>query len=237
MFILQVADSFEWEKLLLGEEDWTFLPEVILRSIIMFLIALTALRILGKRGVRQLSIFELVVIITLGSAAGDPMFYKDVGILPALGVFSVVVTLYYFITFLVGKNKHFEKLVEGKPVCLIEKGLFAIENFKKETLAQDEFFAELRVKGVSQLGQIEHAIIETNGDISIFFYEDEKVKPGLPILPHPFSDQTTGIPSAGMYSCTFCGNTKELTEAKSTLVCDRCKKKKWVKSSTRKRIT
>jgi uncharacterized membrane protein YcaP (DUF421 family) len=237
MFILQVAGTFEWEKLLLGDEEWTFLPEVILRSIIMFLIALTALRILGKRGVRQLSIFELVVIITLGSAAGDPMFYKDVGILPALGVFAVVVTLYYFVTFLVGKNKRFEKMIEGKPVCLIEHGLFAIENFKKETLAQDEFFAELRVKGVSQLGQIEHAIIETNGDISIFFYEDAKVKPGLPILPHPFSDQSTGIPAAGHYSCTFCGNTKEIPVAQTVHICDRCKREKWVKSSIRKRVT
>src|SRR6187431_103897 len=120
MYILQAGQSFEWQKFLLGEEEWMFLPEVVFRSIIMFVVALTALRILGKRGVRQLSVFELVVIITLGSAAGDPMFYKDVGILPALGVFIVIVSLYYFVTYLVGKSKRFEHLIEGKPVCLIQ---------------------------------------------------------------------------------------------------------------------
>jgi uncharacterized membrane protein YcaP (DUF421 family) len=238
MYLLQAAtEVFDWQKFLLGEEDWSFLPEVVFRTSIMFMIALTALRILGKRGVRQISIFELVVIITLGSAAGDPMFYKDVGILPALGVFSVVVALYYLVTFMVGRHKGFEQLIEGKPVCLVSDGIFAIENFKKEILAQDEFFAELRVLGVSQLGQIEQAIIETSGDISVFYFEDKDVKPGLPILPKPFSEQQTGITSPGMYSCTFCGFTEEIKMAVDTHTCEKCNKDNWVKSSTRKRIT
>ncbi|MHA4843288.1 DUF421 domain-containing protein [Flavitalea antarctica] len=235
MYILQ-ANDFDWQKFLMGEEEWIFIGEVIFRSVIMFIVALSALRILGKRGVRQISIFELVVIITLGSAAGDPMFYKDVGILPALGVFLVIVSLYYFVTYLVGKSKKFERLIEGKPVCLIQDGRFSIENFKKEALAQDEFFAELRVKGTSQLGQIEQAIIETNGDISIFFYPDDEVKPGLPILPGQFPDEEVKIDSAGMYSCTFCGNTEIVEAAASALVCKKCKKDKWVKASSRKRI-
>jgi uncharacterized membrane protein YcaP (DUF421 family) len=237
MFTLKMFQSFDWQRFLLGEEEWFFLPEVIFRSVIMFVVALSALRILGKRGVRQLSVFELVVIITLGSAAGDPMFYEDVGILPAIGVFIVIVTLYYFVTYLVGHSKKFEQLIEGKPVCLVDQGVFSIENFKKESLAQDEFFGELRVRGVSQLGQIEQAIIETNGDISIFFYEDHLVKPGLPILPAPFSEQSITIPSGGAYSCTFCGNTEHIADPAPVYVCSKCKRKKWVKSSTRRRVT
>ncbi|RYY31687.1 MAG: DUF421 domain-containing protein [Chitinophagaceae bacterium] len=236
MFFLQ-TNSLDWQKILLGEEEWSFLPEVLLRTSIMFLVALTALRILGKRGVRQLSVFELVVIITLGSAAGDPMFYKDVGVLPAIGVFMMVVLWYLAITYLVGKSKKFERLIEGKPVCLIEQGAFAIDNFKKESLAQDEFFAELRVKGVSQLGQIELAVIETNGDISIFFYEDKDVVPGLSILPGVFKHHITAIPSQGVYACTFCGNTESIPGPKDVHVCDRCKKNKWTKASLRKRIS
>lgn len=79
------------ERINVRGEDWSFLPETVLRSLIMFIVILISLRLLGKRGVKQLSIFELVVIIGLGSAAGDPMFYKDVGILPAIIVFSMVV--------------------------------------------------------------------------------------------------------------------------------------------------
>ncbi|WP_312083434.1 hypothetical protein [Epilithonimonas hominis] len=62
----------DFKQILLGSEDWNFLLETVLRTSIMFVIIILGLRLLGKRGVKQLSIFELVVIIGLGSAAGDP---------------------------------------------------------------------------------------------------------------------------------------------------------------------
>ena len=235
MYFLQ-ASNFSWKELLLGSEDWNFLLETVLRSFIMFIIILVSLRILGKRGVKQLSVFELVVIIGLGSAAGDPMFYKDVGILPALVVFTMVVGLYSLITYLIGQNKKFENLVEGRPVCLIKDGKFSIDNFRKEALGEDEFFAELRMQGVSQLGQIEEAIVESSGGISIFFYPDEEVKFGLPIMPHSLDDSVKTIPTDGHYSCIFCGYTASLRAAQ-TLVCPECEKDEWVASSKRKRIT
>src|SRR6188768_2352048 len=123
MELLQIK-NFNWKELLLGSEEWNFLPEVAIRTLVMFTIVLISLRILGKRGVKQLSVFELVVIIGLGSAAGDPMFYKDVGLLPALIVFSMIISLYLLVTFFVGKNKKFEALIEGKPICLISNGSF-----------------------------------------------------------------------------------------------------------------
>ena len=82
------------------------------------------------------------------------MFYKDVGILPALIVFIIVVGLYSLITYIIGKNKHFEKLMEGNPVRLIKKGTSSIEDFSKDAIGEDEFFAELRMQGVSQLGKL-----------------------------------------------------------------------------------
>lgn len=234
MFFLQ-SKSFSWKELLLGSEEWSFLPETIFRTLIMFSVILISLSILGKRGVKQLSVFELVVIIGLGSAAGDPMFYKDVGLLPAIIVFVMVTGLYTLVTHLVGRNKKVEHLIEGRPVCLVEEGKFAIQNFEKEPLGQDEFFAELRVKGVSQLGQVEKAIVETNGDVSIFFYEDKNVKYGLPIMPDTLRHQVKKISAADMYACVFCGFTDKLQPA-SRHACPDCKKDLWVKASNRKRI-
>jgi len=73
MYLLQSLRNFDWRNLLLGEEEWSFLPEVLLRSVIMFLITLVALRLIGKRGIMQ-GVFEIVTIITLGSA--DPGLYS-----------------------------------------------------------------------------------------------------------------------------------------------------------------
>lgn len=234
MKLLQIK-NFSWKEFLLGNEEWNFLPEVAFRTLIMFAVILVSLSILGKRGVKQLSVFELVVIIGLGSAAGDPMLYKDVGLIPALIIFILIISLYSLVTHWVGKSKKMERLVEGKPVCLVEDGRFAIDNFKKENLGQDEFFAELRLKGISHLGQVENAIIETNGGISVFFYEDKDIKYGLPILPGSLDYQTKKINNAGRYACVFCGNTEKI-EPVSHYTCSVCKKDKWVEASNKKRI-
>ena len=235
MYLLQASADFSWKELWMGGEEWMFLPEVVLRTLIMFSILLISLRILGKRGVNQLSVFELVVIIGLGSAAGDPMFYKDVGILPALVVFVMVVSLYSIITYLVGTNKKFEALVEGKPVCLIKNGVFSIENFKKEALGEDEFFAELRMASVSQLGQIQEAFVESSGHISIFYFAEEEVKYGLPILPYMLENAVTVITTDGYYSCIFCGYTAH-AEPSDAYSCPLCKKNEWIPASNKKRI-
>lgn len=235
MYFLQTSIGFTWRGLLLGGEDWSFLPETVLRTSIMFIVIILSLRILGKRGVKQLSVFELVVIISLGSAAGDPMFYKDVGILPAVAVFVIVVALYKLIIYFIGKNKKFEGLLEGKPICLIKDGAFNIKDSSKETLGEDEFFAELRMQGVSQLGQIEEAIIESSGNISIFYFPDELVKFGLPIMPGSLDRAQQQITEAGHYACTFCGFTEELRPA-SQYRCPKCDKIHWVKANCKLRI-
>src|SRR5688500_16747803 len=119
----------DWTKLLLGEEDWPFLLEIAIRTFAMYIIILIGLRLLGKRGVGQLSVFELVVIISLGSAAGDPMFYKEVGMLIPVVIFTIIVSSYRLTTYLTAKSSDFDTLVEGKATYLIRDGEFSIGNF------------------------------------------------------------------------------------------------------------
>jgi uncharacterized membrane protein YcaP (DUF421 family) len=224
------------EPLLIGEQEWKFLPEIMFRTLIMFIIVLISLRTLGKRGVKQLSVFELVVIIGLGSAAGDPMFYKEVGLLSAFIVFLVIVIAYKTTAYFVNKYKKVEELLEGKCTCLIENGRFAIDNFEKEDLAQDEFFSELRQKGISHLGQVSLAIIETSGSVSVFYYADNDVKYGLPILPALFCQKQKNISRRDYYACSFCGYTA-LLNVGGHQECKECHKAEWVKARNEIRIT
>jgi uncharacterized membrane protein YcaP (DUF421 family) len=233
MYLLQ-AKGFSWRTLLLGEEDWSFLPEVLLRSAIMFIVAMIALRLIGKRGIMQ-GVFELVLIITLGSAAGDPMFYKKVGLLPAILVFATVILMYRIINFFVAKNKSFEHLIEGKHIRLVKDQRFAIKNLKYEELNKDEIFSDLRMEGVSHLGQVDAAYIEASGQMSVFFLPDEKVTYGLPLLPESYEAQFTNIREKGIYSCSYCGYTEEIKPAKKH-TCVVCKKTKWVNSLNEKRV-
>ena len=192
MYLLQSAKPFDWHTLLLGEEDWAFLPEVLLRSAVMFVVTVLALRIIGKRGIMQ-GVFEIVTIITLGSAAGDPMFYKKVGLLPAIMVFVAIVLMYRLTNYFVARYEVLEHFVEGRHVRLIEDNRFVIEHLKPEELSKDEIFSDLRMSGVSHLGQVDAAYIEASGQMSVFFLPDEKVVFGLPVRPELYEAQHTQI--------------------------------------------
>jgi len=229
-----MKDIFEWSRLLFNDLPIQFLFEVVFRTVIMFLVVLVTLRFTGKRGVKQLSVFEVVIVISLGSAAGDPMFYEDVGLIPAIVVFLVIITMYRGVTWLLGKSKRFENFMEGKVECIIEDGQFSIQSFEREDLAQDEFFTEMRLKSIEHLGQVRNAYMETNGSISLYFYEDEDVKFGLPIRPQLFNLKSTVIQKSGIYACTFCANTQKLDPTMG--ICTVCSRNEWVLAINSKRI-
>jgi len=225
---------FEWNRILTNDLPAQFLLEVIFRTAIMFIFLLVALRFAGKRGVKQLSIFEIVIIIALGSAAGDPMFYEDVGLLPAICVFVVVICLYRTVTWLTAKSKWFETMLEGKTELLIDKGVFSMLKFQKEDIAQDEFFSELRLMSIEHLGQIKYAFLEPSGNISVFFFTDEDVRPGLPLIPALFDQKSNLISREGLFACSNCGNIESLQPGHAA--CRVCKKEEWVEAIKTLRI-
>lgn len=223
----QTNELFDIDRLLIGEGlPYAFLLEVLVRSAIMFFVVLLVLRLSGKRGIKQLSIFELAILISLGSAAGDPMFYQEVGLLPAIVVFLVVITMYKLITRLTGKYEKIEELIEGKPVKLIQDGKIIYQSFIQESFAYDELFSQLRQDHVTHLGQVESAYLETSGDLSIYFYPKEKVRLGLPILPEIYDFPCKEIHVDVKYACKHCGEIKPEEDT----VCQICGKGEWLEA-------
>ena len=95
---LAASLSMQFKEIFLGDLGWQLAYEIILRTVIMFIVALAFLRLSGKKGIRQLSLFEIAIIISLGSAVGDPMFSKDVAILPSILVVVTILLVYRLIT-------------------------------------------------------------------------------------------------------------------------------------------
>lgn len=226
---------FDWSRLLMNELPYKFLLEVLFRVLIMFLILLVFLKLAGRRTVKQLSVFELIIVISLGSAVGDPMLYENVGILPGIVVVIAVISLYRLLTFMSTRFEWIEHFLEGKPKCLIKDGEFVLDNLNKENLSQDEFFSELRMRSVSHLGQIQFAYLETLGEISVFFVADDKVVYGLPILPELYNHRHQTLSKPTHYACTFCGHISYIdTVSKS---CSSCGKDCWVEAINDIRIS
>lgn len=231
----------ELRKILMHDHPFGFLLEVVLRTVIMFMIILIALRASGKRGIKQLSIFELVLIIGLGSAAGDPMFYDDVGILPAFVVFLVVITLYIVVTRLSDRFVRIEKLLEGEPLYVIRNGKLSMDAFRASGLSQDEFFAELRLRNVAHLGQVQTVLIETSGEFSVLFYADEDVRYGLPIFPDELKQKLEARNAAvnqdfEYIACAQCGSVRNARDTRELPTCPECDVCEWIEASNAKRI-
>ncbi|GAB4035001.1 DUF421 domain-containing protein [Spirosoma jeollabukense] len=220
--------NFDFNTIFVKDLDWNFAAEIVLRTLIMFIVILVFLRLSGKKGIRQLSIFEVAIIIGLGSAAGDPMSNSENAILPALVVFTTILLFYRFITWMATKSERFESILEGDPIYVIEDGMFVMVESSEQTYAKDEFFSEMRQQNIEHLGQVQTALLETNGNLSFFYFEDSQVKLGLPVLPKVYSTKSTSINEPGQYACTTCGHVEDIRA--STHACSRCQETEWVKA-------
>ncbi|MFC6101640.1 Uncharacterized membrane protein YcaP, DUF421 family [Olivibacter domesticus] len=227
-------EPLDWSKIFLNDLNFSLALEIILRTFVMFVLILTILRLSGKRGIRQLSLFEVAIILSLGSAAGDPMMTEDMAIIPSVIVFLTIILLYRTLTFLTAKRENIEKLVEGKPIYIVEDGMLALEGIKRDTLAKDEFFSELRQYGIEHLGQVKTAILETSGSVSVYYFPDDSVKPGLPILPKLYEKRSPKISISGLHACSFCGNVVSIQN--DSHKCMRCESDEWVETLSSKRI-
>ncbi|RSK42394.1 DUF421 domain-containing protein [Hymenobacter perfusus] len=236
MFLAAAIQPFDWNRILFSDEaPPLFLLEVVLRCVLTYLMIIGALRVTGRRGVRQLSIFELSIILALGSAAGDAMLYHDTPLLHAAVVFGVVSGLYLLFNRLTERFPKFSDWLEGAPVLLVEDGEINLPNFTRQNLTQKELFGELRLRQVEHLGQVRRAYIEATGEVSIYFFADEDVRPGLPILPERKADKRHRVEQAGTYACACCGHVQPIAKGEQAQ-CTSCHEGVWIPACDARRI-
>ena len=228
--------AFDLHRMAFDKVPPEFLGEVALRSLYTFILVFLFLKITGRRGVRQMSLFEVLIILTLGSAAGDVAFYDNVPMLPVFVVFVTLALIYRLVMWLMSKSEKLQDLLEGKPVVIVQEGQMAWEKVRRANMTEFEFFMELRLNSVEQLGQVRLAIMETNGQISIYYYDDDDVKPGLCILPDEFVTRFTTVPESAEYACLCCSHVIAM-QAGDHQLCPRCANPEWTTVSRAKRIT
>ncbi|MBE8722468.1 DUF421 domain-containing protein [Sphingobacterium pedocola] len=222
------------DNIFLQGAEWEFVAEIVLRSAVMFVLILVVLRLSGRRGVRQLTLFEVAIIIGLGSAAGDPMFQEDIPVLYAVVVFSCVIAIYKLVTLLASRFVVVGNLLEGKAMIVVKDGLFDVKHENDNSYSKMEFFAELRNQSVEHLGQVRLGVLEVDGTLSLLYYSDEEIQYGLPLFPTKYIE-TDPTASHGPFACMYCGMIVHGFAARE-LKCERCKRDRWTKAIKTKRI-
>ena len=185
----QSFQPFDWHRILLGDRTGLlFLLEIVFRTAVMYGYALAFARFIGKRGVGQVSPFEFILII-ISSAAGDPMFYSDVPLLHGILVLTVVMLLHRLVGVWTDRSERAEDVMEGEPILVIADGEIVDGALAAGTLSRRELLMQLRQQGVRDVGEVERAIFEPNGRISVLQAPPDKQTEST--LPDDFASKTT----------------------------------------------
>ena len=144
------------------------------RTVILYLALIISVRLMGKRQVGQMEPSEFVVTMLVANLASIPMQDEGIplfsGIVPILTVLGVELVL----SGLTLKSIFVRRMLCGKPVILIENGNILQKNLQKTRVTMDELTGHLREKDVLDISGVQFAILETNGNLSVFPYPKER---------------------------------------------------------------
>ena len=145
-----------------------------IRTILLYLLLIAVVRLMGKRQIGQMEPAEFVVTMLVANLAAIPM--QDGGIPLYSGLIPIVTVLgvELVLSALSMKSVRLRKLLCGKPVILVENGNILQKNLRKTRITLDELTGHLREKDVLDLQSVQYAILETNGNLSVFPYPKEK---------------------------------------------------------------
>lgn len=139
----------------------------IFRTILMYFIVYGAIRIMGKREIGKLSMFDLVVSIMLAEIAAfviedtdKPLFH---GIVPMLTVLVVQIGM----AFLSLKSRRLRLMIDGKPTVLISKGTLHRDEMRKQRYNLDDLLLQLREQNIDSIDEVQFAILETTGKLTV----------------------------------------------------------------------
>ena len=159
------------------------------RTILLYLVLIAVIRLMGKRQIGQMEPSEFVVTMLVANLASIPMQDSGIplysGLVPILTVLGIELILAYLSL----RSLRLRKLLCGKPVILVENGNILQGNLRKTRITIDELTGHLRQKDVLDIRSVQYAILETNGELSVFPYPKER----------PASAKEAGIPTKKQY--------------------------------------
>lgn len=210
------AVPFDLERMIFGIHPALFYMEIAVRVVVIWLWTVVLLRWVGGRSISQMSVVEFLLVIALGSAVGDAMFYPDVPLLHAMLVILLVVLADKVIDIAFRKWTRAKRLVDGSPTEVMRDGHIRAAGLDKQGVGATEVKELLRLKGVRNLGQVELAFMEPSGSLSVFPYSTPR--PGLAIVPPQELAGPTSLDAEPFSCCKICG----LVRDPSLGVCPEC---------------
>jgi uncharacterized membrane protein YcaP (DUF421 family) len=152
------------------------LPEVVLRTAVIYLAVLFGMRLAGKREIGQMKPFDLVTLLILSNAVQNAMVGQDSSLVGGLAAAAVILLLNFVVSRLRERSGLAETIFTGAPTLLVHDGRFIPEHLRAEHLSEPDVLQAMREHGVEDLGQVKSAVLEVDGSVSIIPVEGTEVR-------------------------------------------------------------
>lgn len=151
------------------------------KTLVVFAAVAGGLRLLGKREASQLNVYDLAMIMALANAVQNAMTGGKGNLGVGLVTSSVLVLAAWGLTRLLVRSPALERAVLGSPVILVNRGRLLGERLRRQRVGRDELAEAMRAAGVSNLREVQTAVLEVDGSISVIPYPEGA--PGQPSAP------------------------------------------------------
>ncbi|HHT27228.1 MAG TPA: DUF421 domain-containing protein [Firmicutes bacterium] len=140
---------------------------IAVRVLILYGVLVVAVRVMGKRQMGQLQPFELVIAILLAELASTPMSNKEVPLINGIISIFILVVVHVWLSFLSLKSQVIRPVVCGRPAVLIDAGVVQERQLRLLRYNMNDLLEQLRVQGHADISDVEYALLETNGQLSV----------------------------------------------------------------------
>ena len=146
---------------------------IIFKTLLLYFFIVIAYRIMGKKEVGKLSIIDLIVSILIAELAAISIEQYDSSILISIIPISCLVIIEVLFSYLGLKNSKIRKIIEGNPIVIIKNGELNFEAMRRLRYSLDDLISQLREQGIKSIEEVNYAVLENNGKLSIFKNETE----------------------------------------------------------------
>jgi uncharacterized membrane protein YcaP (DUF421 family) len=140
---------------------------IMLRTAVVYLVVLVGLRLAGKREIGQMTVFDLVVLLLIANAVQNAMVGPDTSLTGGILAAAVLLILNAVVARLGLRWPRLRRFVEGSPTLLVLHGEVIADHMRREGLDRETLGAALREHGVAELSDVEMAVLEIDGSISV----------------------------------------------------------------------
>lgn len=141
--------------------------EIIVRTVLVYLVVLVGLRVSGKREIGQMTVFDLVLLLLISNAVQNAMVGPDTSLTGGILAAIVLLVFNMLISRLRFASQRLRRWVEGTPTLLILHGKTINEHLRREGIDEESLMAALREHGVSEISGVEMGVLEIDGTISV----------------------------------------------------------------------